>query len=1415
MTNTRVNSSAPSANRVQRRSCGRLLSVALGLAALAGPLGAAPTENYGLRLLPAPKDIAIDGGTGDWNLTAGVFSSNDPEVQHDDLSVWLHGAYDADNLYILARFLDSSPTNNPGDTRVNFGWAGDCLQIRVITGYGTATERLNNLTCWRGANGADVVELSAPGITKNSPAGENIKLTGARQAFKADAGGRGYTQEIAIPWKLLMAGGSAPKPGESVIITAEPNFTFGDTAKRVSLKDIFRPGVPIDRVFTFRATKTWGVARLVPAGEAVAAEPVRLADGRTFPVAMDNGAPVIDWTGLVQKRELAGFAPIAFTLAADGFVSLNIKDAKGAVVRQLLTAEPLKAGAHTVKWDGLTTPDWRTPGEPVPPGAYTWSAITHPGIGVKLRGFASSAARVPWDDGAGSNWGGDMGNPCAVATDGDRILLGWGMAEAGKAAVLTDPEGKPIWGHKRGGIGGARFVGLDQGVAYIIDPSSYGNALGAHLYKLSVADASVVPFTATGAGELPFRQIAGAEAGLPGVPDGFAVKGGTLYLSTSSYAFSAGDITDWRAFLTKVSTDENPLWTRLPAAVRTRTTAWLKSSETEDKGLAKRGSTPDVRTTVVKVLNELIKDPALTGGRAAAKHTGDLLVANNRTWIERQFPGISPRVTGFVAIIDAASGTLKKRVALPGAGPLLATDASGVYALVNGESLVFIDAATGNMKTVIGDMTGARAVARDAAGNFYAGLAEPQNYIQVYSTEGKKLRIIGREGGRPETGPWQAEAFRNIAALSVDPRGRLWVGENIGTPRRFSLWDAASGRLTKELFGPTHYGAAGGAILPSDPDVMVGEGTEWRLDPKTGRANATGVYDTREYYFSRFATGANGRTYLAGIQQASRTDPVTEPPRIQIFERLRAGDYRLRASLKSWPGDTKAKKPGRTEFWADANDDQQEQPGEIQSLDKTLVLGGYYFWSMNLAPDLTFTGGTDSASRSTEAVRIKVGGFTACGAPVYDVAGAETLPGAIGAALPSLDGRLLLADGSPLRMIDPATGAVRWSYPNRWSGVHGSHNAPQAEPGLFRGVFGIVGTARLPAPVGDIWAFNSNVGEWHLVTGDGFYLSRLFQPGWLKYKFPKVAEPGADISDAPAGMGGEDFGGSLVQGADGKVYVQAGKTALWNAEVTGLDQVKALPGGAITVSADDVKTAVALRDAQLQAVLGGGSLAIKRLTPVFSGNIETDFKGAQIVTFKKTDDSQARAALAWDETHLYAAWEVRDPTPWMNNAERAEYLYARGDTVDLQLGTDPKADVKRGDGAEGDLRLSIGSLRGKATAVIYRKVSKDKAPMSFSSGVIADYPMDSVRVAPDVRIEVKKEKGRYVVEAAIPLKTLGVNAAAALVLRGDLGVTYSDQAGMDTRLRSYWSNQATGLVDDEVFELKMDPKNWGELKFVP
>ncbi len=227
-------------------------------------------------------------------------------------------------------------------------------------------------------------------------------------------------------------------------------------------------------------------------------------------------------------------------------------------------------------------------------------------------------------------------------------------------------------------------------------------------------------------------------------------------------------------------------------------------------------------------------------------------------------------------------------------------------------------------------------------------------------------------------------------------------------------------------------------------------------------------------------------------------------------------------------------------------------------------------------------------------------------------------------------------------------------------------------------------------------------------------------------------------------------------------------------------------------------------------------MAVRKKTVTLGGNFDRDFSGADAIQFKKQEEAQVRAAAAWDDQNLYLAWDVRDKTPWINKAAMPEQMYVGGDTVDFQLGVDPRADKNREEAAKGDLRLSIGNFKGRPTAVIYRRVSDLKKPKQFSSGVVKTYPMDFVDVVAAARIKVGvRPNDGYLVEAAIPLSVLGLRPRAGLNLAGDFGVTHGGPDGGRTRLRTYWNNQHTGIVDDAVFELRMEPKNWGLLEFKP
>ncbi len=591
---------------------------------------------------------------------------------------------------------------------------------------------------------------------------------------------------------------------------------------------------------------------------------------------------------------------------------------------------------------------------------------------------------------------------------------------------------------------------------------------------------------------------------------------------------------------------------------------------------------------------------------------------------------------------------------------------------------------------------------------------------------------------------------------------------------------------------------------------MVGQGCEWRLDPLTGRAACTAVITRDGISNSRFGIGNKGRLYLAVAPPWRHGLPFTS-----IFERTGDGEYQLRGKFY-YTGGTGPNHPGTTRYWADANGDGQEQPKESTTVPENLVFSGWY---MAFAPDMTFYSGYK---------QFKVTGFTPAGVPLYDLAHPVDMPNGgeqggmgAGAGLGSADDRLVIyngqymADRSTFNAYDIATGKQIWSYPNNFVGVHGSHNATPPEVGMIRGAYDIAGTAKLPAPIGNIWVIPTNCGEWHILTGDGFYLAKLFQGDQLKVRWPTEAVPGADMSNAPPGIGGEDFGGSVAYGRDGKLYLQAGKTAFWNLEVTGLDSVRALPGGKLEISMQEVARAASLRERELQAVVGKHAFAVKKNTPSFTGDVKADFKTSGILSFEKAPEAAVLATAAWDDKNLYVGWDVTDSTPWQNSARVPEDMYVSGDTVDFQLGSNPKADPNRDEAGLGDLRVSIGNFQGTPTAVIYRRISESKKPKSFSSGVVHSYPMDYVDVLSDARITVNTRDSGYVVEVALPLSDLGFKPFAGLSLRGDFGATHGGTGGTRTRLRTYWNNQHTGLVDDAVFELKMEPKYWGELQFIP
>jgi DNA-binding beta-propeller fold protein YncE len=1283
-----------------------LVALVLGLgASQASSLGATETENIGLRILPAPGPVVVDGASGDWDLSGGIFCCGDVENQRSQFGTWFHAMYDAENLYLLARFVDPTPLNNPGQVEGDYGFAGDCLQFRLIVGAGAGGSadqgRGSHWTCWRGRDGKHVMDV-AYGVKFDKPGSmKDAQAKGAKQAFTVWADKQGYNQELAIPWSLIGPEGWKPAAGGDIRLTIEPNFTVG-SGGRLTNKDIFAADMTIDRVFTFMSFPSWGTAHFEAKG-AVAPSALRLSDRREFTVRMERGEPVIDWTGLIVQKEMPGHKAIAFDMPFDGYCSLNLFAADGSVARQLLNTAFFTKGTHEVKWDGLTTYNWRTPGDPVPPGTYTWQALVHPGLDLKLVGWADNSGAAPWDGPSGKdNWGGDEGLPTSAAVLGDKVLLGWSGAEAGKAMVCCDLAGAVQWKHSRQGMSGCLQVAADghyvYGVTWAAENRSYA-------YRLDIASGSYAPWKSTGTPDLMLQALLTNEQKktIPDRIDAIAAHDGKLYLASTT------------------------------------------------------GNAVLVCDGESGALIRIIPVPAPVALAAGAD--GRLLVSSNHHGIQT---------------LDPATGTC---------------------------------APFAQAKKVWG-------LAVDGDGSVYAAVRGELQQVLVFDRTGTSRSAIGRAGGRAPLGKWDQGGLRNPHGIAVDRTGQLWVTEEDNSPKRISVWDAHGGAFKQEFFGPSSYGALGGIVCPSDPRIVIGQGCEWRIDAVSGKSSCLAVIHTEGMENSRFGTVTDKQgkehLYLAvAAHWAFDNGPVW------IYERLGEADWKLRSMLSYCDaagkdlgrsgGGTKWDATTRTVLWADANGDGKRDDNEVTSVPGVMKFSGWY---MGVTPDL---------SLYAEDRQFRVSGLTACGAPTWDLAKGTRMPAA---GLGSADGRLVLAGGdygasnSRMRCFDIASGRQLWWYPDNFVGVHGSHNAPPPEVGLIRGSFNACASVRLPEPIGNLWVIPTNVGEWHLVTERGFYLSRLFQSDQVKVRFPDKAVPGVGLNDVPCGMGGEDFGGSACVAKDGKLYLQAGKTGFWDVVVENLDKVQLIQGGSIVIAEADLVLAQKVREQVLQSNTGIQRLALKKAAPAFTGNLDRDFAGHKAITYEKGAGTRVRSAAAWDDAYLYLAWEVQDKTPWVNGARSPDALYWGGDTVDFQLACDPSAPAGREKAVKGDLRISIGNFNGKDTAVIFRPVADDKSHRTlFSSGVVKEYWMDCVQVLDQTRITVAKRGDGYTVEAAIRLGDLGLMPKAGLGLKGDFGATFGNQAGDRTRIRSFWSNQHTGLVDDVVFEAMLEPKHWGELTF--
>lgn len=785
-----------------------------------------------------------------------------------------------------------------------------------------------------------------------------------------------------------------------------------------------------------------------------------------------------------------------------------------------------------------------------------------------------------------------------------------------------------------------------------------------------------------------------------------------------------------------------------------------------------------------------------------------------------------------LAFVDTNSASVKRRVKSAGISALAFNKEGKLFAVSAGK-LASVDIETGALTDIpVQGLEKAIGLAIDLDGNLVTADVGADCQVKAFTPGGVMAYTCGKKGGRAIRGTWDPDTMRQMSAVAVDSKGNIWVTEQCETPRRVSVW-GKDGKLVRDYIGNAGYSGTDCFIHDEDPTLAYAGPVEMKLDRANNSWKVNQVLWVPDYasgerfvasphsagdwgQSSIITSTASGKkiSYLYSykgpsvvfMQRGASWQPVAA---IGSVEDLRVQDPTVNDPLAGL-----APKDGI--FWNDTNKD-----GKVSLDECTVVKGGLKYgaqWAGFLGADMSIYG--------NGLVRYKPLRFTDDGAPVYGLEGMVNLGGGYdGSLAPAGNTDLLFClsyNGYPGRTpgmlgVDAKTGNVRWSYPNLYPGVHGSHNATMPKPGLLIGAQKICGAVKVNDTIGYVALVRGNLGQDFIFTADGLYVGSIFQD----CRLPGDGLP--EKESALRGMpmegfteGGEPFNGVFVKQADGKIRLTTGmaREASMILEIKGLDTIERTKPVELKIDMATIAKADAENAARMKKTTEPKIYSMSRMAtaPKIDGNVQ-EWKDIAILPIaREGQPDKGSVKLAYDDTNLYALFEVSDSTPWMNEGKDFTRLFKTGDAVDLQLSTiaggnnhnDPKA---------GDLRIVIAKLQGKPAAVLMIPLDPT-APKTLAKNYTTGWTkhFDRVELLANAKVSAVVEGNKYTVEASIPLANLNLVLNPGTSIRGDAGFISSNALGIINTARTYWSNQATNLVNDEPLEAWLYPGTWGEIQ---
>ena len=326
-------------------------------------------------------------------------------------------------------------------------------------------------------------------------------------------------------------------------------------------------------------------------------------------------------------------------------------------------------------------------------------------------------------------------------------------------------------------------------------------------------------------------------------------------------------------------------------------------------------------------------------------------------------------------------------------------------------------------------------------------------------------------------------------------------------------------------------------------------------------------------------------------------------------------------------------------------------------------------------------------------------------------------------------------------------------------------------PGMLIGPLKIRGVARIDDTIGNVMLLRGNLGQDFLYTTDGLYIGALFQDGRLPGDdLPPTLEKLKGMPLEMFSQGGEPFNGWFGKQSDGAIRLTTGmaREAGTILHVGGLDTIRRFDAG--TVQIDDAALAAARAFKPARSASAGASphhFAIQRTsTPLPADGQAPEWNALPALSIARPGlPDHATVKLAYDQSNLYAMFDVTDSTPWRNEGKDYSRLFKTGDAVDVQLGTKPDAARGRRPASRRPARCNLATQRQASSRPdAARSTRPRRSRACIRNTYLAGWDQKSFDPGPgaleNAKVTVNVLEGRYhIVTAAIPLADLHLETA--------------------------------------------------------